>query len=63
MTPQQNHLVEMKMALLANKGVALIIEGNVLNKLFYKVFCEEINTATLTDGLTVIINDERIATN
>ena len=61
-TPQENHLVELILALLPNKGRELMIESNVPIELRYKVFCESINTATITYLLTAITIDEKTAT-
>ena len=56
-TPQHNHLEELKLAFLAKKGRALMIEANVPIKLCYKVFSKAIYKTTLTYGLTSITID------
>ena len=53
-TPQQNHLVELGFAVLANCGRALMIRANVPMKERYMLFREAFMTATLLDGLITI---------
>ena len=57
-TPQQNHLVEVGFAIVANKGRALMHHANIPIELRYKLFREALMTATLLDGLAVITLNE-----
>jgi hypothetical protein len=50
-TPQQNALVELGFATLANKGRAMMSAANVPKMIRYKVYSEAFKTATLLDGL------------
>eukprot|EP00957_Ditylum_brightwellii_P137198 10460637-Ditylum_brightwellii.AAC.1 len=61
-TPQQNHLTELKLALFANKGPALMIDANVPINVQYKECNEALMTATLTDGLTTTEPDGKFVT-
>eukprot|EP00957_Ditylum_brightwellii_P143677 10946216-Ditylum_brightwellii.AAC.1 len=61
-TPQRNHLAELKLALLTNKGRLLMIDANIPINVWYTVCNEAIMTATLTDGLTAIELDRKFAT-
>ena len=49
--PQQNHLVELAFAVLANCGRALMVKANVPERMRYQFFREAFQTATLLDGL------------
>eukprot|EP00957_Ditylum_brightwellii_P092744 7061881-Ditylum_brightwellii.AAC.1 len=61
-TPQQNHLAELELALLANKGWVLMIDANIPINVRCTVCNEAIMTATLTDGLTAIELDGKFGT-
>eukprot|EP00957_Ditylum_brightwellii_P164700 12540151-Ditylum_brightwellii.AAC.1 len=61
-TPQQNQLAELKLALLANKDWALMIDANVPINIWCNVCNEAIITATLTDRLTAIELNGKLAT-
>jgi hypothetical protein len=57
MTPQQNHLAEIGLASIANRGRALMARANIPMKVLYKVWREAFKVATLLGGLTVITVD------
>jgi hypothetical protein len=59
---QQNHLVELGFAHLANYGRALMARANVPLNIQYKVFTKSLKTATLLDGLMVTKIGNREAT-
>eukprot|EP00957_Ditylum_brightwellii_P122740 9360056-Ditylum_brightwellii.AAC.1 len=61
-TSQQNHLAELKLALLANKGWELMIDAKVSINKQCTVCNEATMTATLTDRLTAIDLDGTFAT-
>ena len=61
-TPQQNHLAEIALAVIANRGRALMHSANVPYDIRFKVWKEAFKTATLLDGLTVIEIDGKKAT-
>jgi hypothetical protein len=61
MTPQQNHLAELGFASLVYCGRTLMMQGNVPMKAHYKVWKEAFQTATLLDGLTIIMVDSKTA--
>jgi hypothetical protein len=52
-TPQQNHLVELGFAIIANRGRALLRHANVPVKDRYRLYTKAFQTATQLDGLTV----------
>lgn len=49
-TPQQNHLVELGFATLANRGQAMMNQANILLIVRYKVFKEAFKIAAHLDG-------------
>ena len=53
-TPQQNHLVEVGFAVIANKGRSLMHYANVPFEMRYKLFRDALQTATMLDGLVVV---------
>jgi Integrase core domain. len=56
-TPQQNSLAEVAFATIANRGRAMMHRANLPLAHQYKLCKEAFKTATLLDGLTVIILD------
>jgi hypothetical protein len=61
-TPQHNHLAELGLASIANKGRALMSAANVPLKIRYKVWTMAFQHATDLDGLIVITIGRRTAT-
>jgi len=61
-TPQQNHLAELGLAIIAKRGRALLHYANVPTNMRYKLFCKAFKTATLLDGLMVITLGGKTAT-
>ena len=53
-TPQQNHLAEIALTVIANRGRALMHNANVPERTRYKLFREAFSTATHLDGLKVV---------
>ena len=53
-TPQQNHLAELGLAVLANRGRAMMHYANVPKDIKMRVFTKAFETATLLDSLLVI---------
>jgi hypothetical protein len=61
-TPQHNHLAELALASIANKGRALMSAANVPTKIRYKVWVKAFQHATDMDGLIVTTIDGKTAT-
>jgi hypothetical protein len=61
-TLQQNHLLELAFANLANRGRALMHQANLPLAMQYKVFKEAFQTATQLDGRMAIKVDGKVAT-
>jgi Reverse transcriptase (RNA-dependent DNA polymerase) len=61
-TPQHNHLAELGLASLANKGRSMMRAANVPINVRYKVWVKAFQHATDLDGLNVITLDEKVAT-
>ena len=61
-TPQQNHLAEIALAVITNRGRALMHRANVPYEMKFKLWKEAFRTATLLDGLTVCEIDGKKAT-
>jgi hypothetical protein len=53
-TRQQNHLVELGFATLANRGRAMMNQANLPLNVCYKVFKEAFTTVTYLDGLMLV---------
>jgi hypothetical protein len=61
-TPQQNHMVELGFATLANCRGAMTTQANVPLIIRYKVFKEAFKTATYLDGLMSVKIQDTVAT-
>jgi hypothetical protein len=61
-TPQHNHLAELALASIANKGRALMSAANVPTKIRYKVWVKAFQHATNMDGLIVTTIQGKTAT-
>ena len=53
-TPQQNHLAEVGLSTIANRGRAMMAAANIPVELRLKVFSKACETAAKVDGLTVV---------
>ena len=53
-TPQKNHLAELVLAIIGERGISLMHHANVTTNIMYWVYKEAYSTVTILGGLTVI---------